>query len=126
MGGWRAEVREGRKGIPGRLGYPSMVIVVANRIPIATGWEEEFERRWRNRTWSIARLPGFLGTEVLRPVKGGPYVVATHWRSMEDFERWTESDAFKEAHGSAPPKEAFSGPNVLEIHEVIAERLPDA
>ena len=75
-----------------------MVIVVANRIPVAKGWEEAFERRWLNRKWSIATLPGFLGTEVLRPMKGDVYVVQTHWRSMKDFERWTKSAAFGEAH----------------------------
>ena len=99
-----------------------MVVVVANRIPVAKGWEAEFERRWKERKWAIAALPGFLRTEVLRPLKGGYYVVATHWRSMDDFERWTESEAFREAHADAPPKEAFAGPNVLEVHEVIAEK----
>ena len=99
-----------------------MVVVVANRIPVSKGYEAEFERRWKDRKWSIAKLPGFLRTEVLRPVKGDFYVVMTHWRSMEDFECWTESEAFAEAHQNPPPKEAFSGPNVLEIHEVVASK----
>lgn len=103
-----------------------MVVVVANRIPVAKGWEKEFERRWKARKWSVAKLPGFIRTEVLRPVKAAYYVVMTHWRSMEDFERWTASEAFTEAHADAPPKEAFAGPNVLEIHEVIAEKGSDA
>jgi heme-degrading monooxygenase HmoA len=47
----------------------------------------------------------------------------THWRSMAEFERWTESGAFREAHSDIPPKEAFAGPNVLEVHEVIAEKV---
>lgn len=102
-----------------------MVIVVSNRIPVTRGWEVEFERRWVARKWSIANLPGFLRTEVLRPVKGNYYVVMTHWRSMQDFERWTESEAFREAHGDPPPTEAFAGPNVLEIHEVFAAREGD-
>ncbi len=99
-----------------------MVIVVANRIPVAKGWEEAFERRWLNRKWSIATLPGFLGTDVLRPMKGDVYVVQTQWRSMKDFERWTKSAAFGEAHADPPPREAFAGPNALEIHEVFASK----
>lgn len=99
-----------------------MVVVVSNRIPVAKGWEPEFERRWAERKWTIARLPGFVRTEVMRPVKGDFYVVMTHWRSMEDFERWTESDAFQEAHADPPPREAFSAPNVLEVHEVFASK----
>lgn len=102
-----------------------MVLVVSNRIPVAKGSVEEFERRWKERKWSIAQSPGFIRTEVLRPVKGDHYVVVTHWRSKEDFERWTESGAFKEAHSNTPPKEAFSGPSKLEIHEVIVEKLAD-
>ncbi len=103
-----------------------MVVVVSNRIPVAKGWEAEFERRWKARKWLIAKLPGFIRTEVLRPVKGDYYVVMTHWRSPEDFERWTESEAFREAHADPPPKEAFAGPNVFEVHEVFAMREADS
>ena len=99
-----------------------MVIVVANRMAVAKGWEDEFERRFSARKWSLAKLPGFIRTEVLRPLKGDHYVVMTHWRSMEDFERWTESDAFQEAHADPPPKEAFAGPSALEMHEVFAAK----
>lgn len=99
-----------------------MVVVVSNRIPVTRGWEAAFEARWASRKWAIASLPGFIRTEVMRPVKGDYYVVMTHWRSMEDFERWTTSDAFHEAHADPPPKEAFAGPNVLEVYEVFAGR----
>jgi heme-degrading monooxygenase HmoA len=39
----------------------------------------------------------------------------------EDFERWTDSQAFMDAHANTPPKEAFTGPSKLEVHEIIAE-----
>ncbi len=45
-----------------------MVIVAANRIAIAEEWEEDFEKRWRNRKWSIAEGPGFLRNEILRSI----------------------------------------------------------
>jgi heme oxygenase (mycobilin-producing) len=98
-----------------------MVLVVSNRISVAKGWEENFERRWKDRKWAIAESPGFIRTEVLRPVKGDHYIVMTHWKSKEDFERWTEGQAFMEAHANTPPKEAFKGPSKLELHEIIAE-----
>ena len=69
----------------------------------------------------IAQSPGFIRTEVLRPVKGEHYVVMTYWKSKDDFERWTGSEAHKEAHANPPPKEAFTGPNKLEVHEVFAQ-----
>ena len=103
-----------------------MVLVVSNRIPVAKEWEAEFERRWRDRPWSITKLPGFLGTEVWKPLNGAYYVVTTHWRTMRDFERWTKSAAFGESHAHAPPKEAYAGPNVFETHEVLAAKAPEA
>ena len=99
-----------------------MVVVVSNRIPVAKGAEEEFERRWKNRKWTIANHPGFIRTEVLKPVRADHYVVVTHWKTMKEFEDWTKSDAFMESHANAPPKQSFSGPSKLEIHEIIAER----
>ena len=99
-----------------------MVVVVSNRIPVAKGHEEAFEQRWKNRKWAIANHPGFIRTQVLKLVKGDHYIVATHWQSMKDFETWTNSDSFMESHANAQPRESFTGPTQLEIHEAIAER----
>jgi heme-degrading monooxygenase HmoA len=96
------------------------MIVVANRIKVAKGFEEMFEARFRDREFLLSRLPGFVRNEVLRPVKGDCYVVKTYWESMADFERWTKSEEFHEAHANPPPKEAFDGPNRLEIHEIFS------
>jgi heme oxygenase (mycobilin-producing) len=99
-----------------------MVIVVSNWIPVKQGHKETSEQRWKNRKWAMASHPGFIRTEVLRPVKGDHYIVVTHWQTMKDFEAWTSSDSFKESHANAPTRELFSGPSRLETHEVIAER----
>ncbi len=53
------------------------------------------------------------------PEKEGAYEVKTWWSSMADFEAWTTSPAFAEAHKNRAPKEMFSGPSTLEIHEVF-------
>lgn len=95
------------------------MIVVANRIRVAEGYEEEFERRFREREGLVDKSAGFIRNEVLRPVKGDCYVVKTYWEDMASFEAWTQSKAFREAHAKHPPKEMFAGPNVLEIHEVL-------
>ena len=100
------------------------MIVVANRIQVAKGHEAMFEMRFRDREYTVSRLPGFIRNEVLRPVRGDVYIVKTYWRSMEDFERWTKSDEFKQAHANPPPKETFAGPNQLEIHEVFSLHEP--
>ncbi len=96
------------------------MIVVQNRLFVTKGWEKEFEKRFVDREWTIDRLPGFIRNEVLKPNKDtpdAPYVVKTYW---ETYEGWTKSPEFHKAHANPPPKEAFSGPNQLEIHEVIS------
>lgn len=111
------------------------MVVVTNRIPVAAGHEIDFEDRFRKRAHLVDRAPGFVRNEVHRPRPvrfdhdsgkwqadpngEGFYEVKTWWRSFEDFEAWTRSEAFAEAHSNRPPKEMFRGPNVLEVHEVF-------
>jgi heme-degrading monooxygenase HmoA len=111
------------------------MIVVTNRIPVATGHEVDFENRFRDRAHLIDNSPGFVRNEVHRPrpmrfdadsgswvddpEAQGYYEVKTWWRSFDDFVAWTESAAFAEAHRHRPPREMFAGPNELLIHEVF-------
>ena len=43
------------------------MIVVTNRIPVATGHEIDFEDRFRRRVHLVDRHPGFIRNEVHRP-----------------------------------------------------------
>ena len=112
------------------------MIVVSNRIPVAKGHEAAFEERFRGRAGLVENHPGFVRLEILRPkpvtMHGGQmggsdyYVVLTYWENEQAFVKWTESEDFRRAHASRPPKEMFAGPNVFEMHEVIqvADRAP--
>ena len=98
------------------------MITVANRIYVASEYAEQFEERFRARAGLVDTMPGFVANHVLRPTKpGDPYVVLTFWESHEAFRAWTGSDAFKHGHARSGslPREAFSGLNVLEVHEVV-------
>src|SRR5689334_18194452 len=111
------------------------MIVVTNRMSVAEAYRIDFEDRFRKRVHLVDRAPGFIRNEVHRPrpmrfdheqgrfvddpTSPGYYEVKTWWRSMADFEAWTQSPAFAEAHANRPPKEMFSGPSKLEIHEVF-------
>ena len=96
------------------------MIVVENRIPVKKEYHEKFEKLFVERESHLKGMPGFVRNEVMRPIKGEEYIVMTHWESMEHFQNWVNSDAFKKAHsGSNLPKEAFAGENVLAIHEVF-------
>jgi heme oxygenase (mycobilin-producing) len=118
------------------------MFVVTNRIPVAPGFERDFEERFRNRAHLIDRAPGFLRNLIMRPVsrrydpasdtwrhtaEQGHYLVQTYWQSEQAFWDWTRSEAFRIAHANRPPAEMFAGPNVLEIHEVVfnAEAVGD-
>lgn len=102
------------------------MIVVANRVPVAKGFEQDFEKRFEKRLGAVDQSPGFIRHEILRPIMGDFYVVMTYWESKEAFEAWTQSESFRQAHANPAPKEMFAGRNVLEIHEVvqISERKP--
>ena len=96
------------------------MIVVENRIPVKNEYREKFEKLFKERESHLNETPGFVRNEVLRPIKGDEYVVMTHWESMEHFQNWMNSDAFRKAHsGDNLPKEAFAGENVIAIHEVF-------
>lgn len=111
------------------------MIVVTNRIPVSEGYESDFEDRFRKRVHLVDQAPGFIRNEVHRPrpvrfdhnsgqwqpdpEAEGHYEVKTWWKTFADFEDWTRSPAFAEAHNSRPPKEMFRGPSKIEVHEVF-------
>jgi heme-degrading monooxygenase HmoA len=95
------------------------MIVVANRIPVAAGYEAAFEERFAGRAGRVEERPGCLRMELLRPEEGDVYVVRTYWRDYEAFRAWTESEDFRQAHADPPPPEMFAGPNQMEIHRVV-------
>jgi len=83
------------------------MFVVTNRIPVAEGWEKEFEQRFRNRAGQIDQQPGFIKMLVLKPQSDDtPYLVETTWNDKTAFEQWVDSDDFKLAHTNPLPKEA--------------------
>ena len=94
--------------------------VVANRVPVASGWEERFEARFRRRAGQVDKQAGFVRMDILRPAdEDSPYVVLTAWEDEAAFNRWVGSEDFKLAHQNPLPKEAFSGEGRLERHEVV-------
>lgn len=100
------------------------MITVANRIYVAKEYAEAFEQRFRDRAGLVDQMPGFVSNQILRPVnEGDPYVVFTIWNSRQDFLNWVRSDAFVKGHAQSGslPKEAFTQPNVLEMHEVVQD-----
>ncbi len=100
------------------------MITVANRIYVSREYMEAFEQRFRERARLVDAMPGFVSNMVLRPAnEGDPFIVFTIWQSREDFLNWVRSDEFVKGHAQSGtlPKEAFTAPNVLEVHEIVQD-----
>jgi heme-degrading monooxygenase HmoA len=107
---------------------PLDVIVAANRFHVNDGYESEFVERFSRSRAGLADQPGFVRFELLQPANDSTatHVAKTYWESVDDFEAWTESDAFADAHGGdGPPEGMFDGHPDLEIHEVAFEETPE-
>lgn len=99
------------------------MLVVANRFRVAPEHRDAFEERFRERVGAVEDREGFVRFEFHTPVDHGhvetdTHAAVTYWESMEAFETWTDSEAFREAHRNPPPEEWFTAEGGLEIHEV--------
>jgi heme-degrading monooxygenase HmoA len=99
------------------------MLVVSNRFHVVEEHVDEFEERFRNRMGEVESMDGFVKFEFHRPVDHGhidtdTHAAVTYWESMDAFEAWTESEAFREAHRNPAPDEWFEAEGGVEIHEV--------
>ena len=94
-----------------------------NRFKIARGFEESFEKLWRERDSYLDSVPGFKNFSLLKGDQNEEYTLyASHtiWESKESFEQWTNSEAFRKAHAQAKaPKGTYIGHPNLELFESI-------
>jgi heme-degrading monooxygenase HmoA len=100
------------------------MITTANRIFVNPQYADAFEDNFRNRAGLVDRMPGFIRNLLLRPVNhGDPYVVLTLWESRAHFEAWVRSPEFVQGHARSGtlPKDVFTAPNQLELHEVVLD-----
>ncbi len=100
------------------------MITTMNRIFVTPEFAEQFEDNFRNRAGLVDHMVGFVSNQLLRPSSpGDPYIVMTHWESRHHFETWVRSSEFTQGHARSGslPREAYSGPNKLELHEVILD-----
>ena len=94
-----------------------------NRFKIARGFEEGFEKLWRERDSYLDSVPGFEKFSLLKGDENDEYTLyASHtvWESKKFFEQWTNSEAFRKAHAQAKaPKGTYIGHPNLELFESI-------
>ena len=65
----------------------------------------ELEKRFAHRAHAVDKQPGFLGFQLLRPVKGDErYFVVTQWESEEAFQAWVSGPAIHAHAGERPTR----------------------
>ena len=99
------------------------MFIAMNRFKIARGFEEGFERVWRQRDSYLSEVPGFKSFSLLKgPERDDHVLYASHsiWESGEAFEAWTRSESFRKAHAQASaPKGTYLGHPELELFEAV-------
>ena len=104
-----------------------MSYIAMNRFPVLPGKEEAFVSVWRDRDSKLRDVPGFRDFRLLKgPECDGYTLYSSHviWDSRADFENWTKSEAFREAHrnaGASSTKDALAGPPQFEGFETVLE-----
>ena len=103
-----------------------MAVVKINAIEVPEGAGPELEKRFAARHGSVDNAPGFLGFELLRPVKGdNRYFVYTKWESEEAYQAWAQGPS-RAAHaggaGGEPRKPVATGATLLEFE--VVQQVP--
>ena len=99
--------------------------IAMNRFKVELGSEDAFETAWKNRDSSLHLAAGFIEFHLLRGAENtaeGYRLYASHtvWRSEEDFEAWTKSQNFRDAHRNAGDhKPAYLGHPQFEGFSVV-------
>lgn len=88
-----------------------MSFIAMNRFKIRPGGEEAFETIWKSRESRLKELKGF---REFRLLKGAPaedhtlYSSHVIWDSRDDFDAWTKSEQFRDAHKNAGRRDGES------------------
>jgi len=96
-----------------------MPVVKINAIEVPPNAGPELEKRFAHRAHAVDNQPGFLGFQLLRPVKGeNRYFVVTQWDSEEAFQAWATGPAV-EAHKGEHRNPVATGASLLEFEVVL-------
>ena len=99
------------------------MFLAMNRFKIALGYEEGFEKVWKERDSYLDEVDGFVSFNLMKGAVTEEYVLyASHsvWQSKAAFEAWTKSEHFRKAHAQASaPKGTYLGHPDLELFDAV-------
>ena len=100
-----------------------MKFIAMNRFKIVPNREKDFEKIWKNRETHLNDVSGFIEFHLVKGKSEETHTVyASHstWNSRKDFESWTKSAAFRQAHkGAGEHSSIYLGHPEFEGFEVI-------
>lgn len=77
--------------------------VSMNRLKVPADYQSHLERAFAGGGERMKDVPGFLEFLFLAPAEGNEYIVFTKWATEQDFQNWTQSEAFQRAHAGSNP-----------------------
>lgn len=83
------------------------MFIAMNRFKVKKGMEDTFEQVWSSRESYLDRMAGFVEFHLLKGPEADDHTLyASHtvWRSQDNFDAWTRSPEFREAHARAGNK----------------------
>ena len=99
------------------------MFLAMNRFKIALGFEDGFEKVWRERDSYLSEVEGFVSFNLMKGAATEEFVLyASHsvWQSKEAFEAWTDSEHFRKAHAQASaPKGTYLAHPDLELFDSV-------
>jgi heme-degrading monooxygenase HmoA len=102
------------------------MFIAMNRFKVNEGKEHAFEEMWRNRETYLDQVPGFVAFALLKnglPDAGiTEYVSYSTWRSREDFENWSNSEAFTRGHAQGSVAGILAGHPEVSLYETVLEQ----
>lgn len=102
-----------------------MSYIAMNRFKVRHGSEEAFEAMWKARESRLSEMKGFREFRLLKGPDGEGYrLYSSHviWDSQADFEAWTRSEQFRDAHrnaGGSGTRDALMEPPRFEGFETV-------
>lgn len=99
-----------------------MSIVKINALAVPPQAGPELERRFAANVPSVEGAPGFLGFQLLRPVRGEErYFVVTHWQDEPSYEAWRDGAA-RASHAGQHGSPVSQGASLLEFEVALDVR----
>ncbi|GHG92138.1 antibiotic biosynthesis monooxygenase family protein [Pseudodonghicola xiamenensis] len=88
-----------------------MSFIAMNRFKIRPGREADFEQIWKDREGRLNEMKGFREFRLLKGAEGEDHTLYsshTLWETKDDFEAWTNSEQFRDAHKNVGKREGQS------------------